>query len=322
VLRIAASRARQTAIVAFIVTTLAFVLIHAAPGDPFASVDATPESQSARDEMRRHYGLDRPLYIQYPVMLANFARGDFGTSFFDGRPVRELLASVIPDTLLLMFPALVIGVLLGVALGTWQGWRAGGVSDRVASALTIGFLSVPEFLFGLVASIIFAVRLGWLPAAGMLRVGGGHAGALALFSDYLAHAILPVGTLALAIACAVARFQRTAVIAARDEEFVRTARAKGAATSRILLGHVLPRTAGSLCAVLGLLFPTLVGGAALVEVVFGWPGAGSALVGAVSSRDYPVVIALVTVGSVAVCVGSALADIAAARLNPAAGLES
>lgn len=321
-LRFAAARARQTAIVAFVVTSLAFFLVHAAPGDPFSSLDADQETAAARADMRVRYGLDRPLYQQYPTMVLNFAQGEFGTSFSQARPVSEVLRQVIPDTLLLMGPALLIGVLLGVALGTWQGAHAGQFSDRVAGAFSFGVLAMPEFLIALVAASVFAVRLGWLPSGGMLRAGASHGSIFALIGDYAVHAVLPVATLALVIACVVARFQRTAVVGALAEEFVRTARAKGAGRRRVLVQHVLRRTSGSLCTLLGLLFPTLIGGAAIVESVFGWPGAGSTLVAAVGSRDYPLVVALVTVGSIAVCVGSALADAAAAVANPTTPLDA
>lgn len=317
-LRFIAARARQTAIVAFVVTSLAFALVHAAPGDPFAtSLDETSNFAAARAEMRARYALDLPLWQQYPMMLANFARGRFGTSFAESRPVSAVLADVIPDTLLLMGPALLIGVLAGVALGTWQGANAGRLRDRAASAAQLTVLSVPEFLIALVASLVFAVRLRWFPATGMFRPGAQHASWVDAVGDYLHHAALPVLVLAVVIACVVARFQRAAVVDALGEEFVRTARAKGAASRRVLLHHVLRRTGGSLFSVLGLLFPALVGGAALVEMVFGWPGAGATLVSAVGSRDYPLVIALVLVGSIAVCIGSAIADVGAALSNPA-----
>jgi len=318
VLRFAVARTRQTAIVAFVVTSLAFALVHAAPGDPFAgSFDENAPNAAARAEMRVRYGLDRPLWQQYPAMLANFAQGRFGTSFAESRPVSAVLAGVIPDTLLLMGPALAIGVLLGVVLGTWQGARAGRIGDRAASGLSLGVLSVPEFLIALVLAGIFAVRLRWFPATGMVGAGAVHSSWADAIGDYLHHATLPVATLAIVIASVVARFQRSAVITALAEEFVRGARAKGAAARRVLVHHVLRRTAGGLCTVLGLLFPSLVGGAALVEFVFGWPGAGAALVSAVDGRDYPVVVALVLVGSLAVCVGSALADLGAMLANPA-----
>lgn len=317
-LRFAAARARQTAIVAFVVTSLAFVLVHAAPGDPFAtSLDENSNFAAARAEMRLRYALDLPLWQQYPMMLANFARGEFGTSFGEARPVSAVLTDVIPDTLLLMVPALLIGVLAGVVVGTWQGAHAGTWRDRATGAFALSVLSIPEFLLALIASLVFAVRLRWFPGTGIFSAGAVHASWLDTVGDYLHHAALPVSVLALVIGCVVARFQRAAVVDTLNEEFVRTARAKGAATRRVLVHHVLRRTGGSLFAVLGLLVPTLVGGAAMVEMVFGWPGAGATLVSAVGSRDYPLVIALVLVGSIAVCVGSAIADAAAVLANPA-----
>ena len=322
VLRFAAARVRQTAIVAFIVTSLAFALVHAAPGNPFASLDPDQQTAPALAEMRLRYGLDLPLYQQYPAMLLNFAKGKFGISFSQARPVSEVLRQVIPDTLLLMGPALMLGVLFGAGLGTWQGARAGRVGDRMASALSLGVLSFPEFLIALIAASIFAVRLGWFPAGGMLQAGAPHGSVVNLIGDYVVHATLPVATLALVVTAVVARFQRAAVIGALSEEFVRTARAKGAGRRRVLVQHVLRRTAASLCTLLGLLFPSLIGGAAIVEEVFGWPGAGHTLVAAVGGRDYPLVVALVTVGSIAVCLGSALADAGAAFANPATPLDA
>jgi peptide/nickel transport system permease protein len=322
VLRFIAARARQAAIVAFIVTSLTFVLIHVAPGDPFASVDADPATTAARALLRERYGLDRPLWQQYPVMVLALARGEFGTSYASHRPVRELLADVFPDTLALMVPALALGIVGGVLLGTWQGARAGRMGDRLAGTVTFGVLAVPEFLIALLVSTIFAVRLRWFPATGMLSVGATHDSWIAAVADAVRHAALPVATLALLVACVVARFQRAAIVEALAEGFARGARARGASRRRVLLAHALRRTAPSLFTLVGLFVPTLVGGAAMVEYVFGWPGAGQALLNAVTGRDYPVVIALVTVGSVAVSVGSALADAAAALANPATTLEA
>lgn len=318
------ARARQTAIVAFVVTTLAFLLVHLAPGDPLAaSPDDSPEVAVAREQLRVAYALDRPLAVQYPLMLANFARGNFGDSFTKAMPVRTVLADVIPRTLVLMVPALIVGVIAGAALGTMQGVYAGRWFDRVTGIGALTVLSVPEFLLALLASVVFAVRLGWLPGTGMLSADlDPMSGAAARAADLARHLILPGGTLALVVAALVSRFQRAAVADALQEEFVRAVRAKGLAVRRVVAHHVARRTAGALWTLVGLLFPTLVAGAAFVEMVFGWPGAGSTLLRAVNGRDYPLVIALVLVGAIAVSVGSALADIGAARANPATRLES
>lgn len=319
----ALDRARQTAIVAVFVTTLAFLLIHLAPGDPFsASPDDPRELAVARAELRARYGLDRPLYVQYPVMVANMARGQFGTSYMQARPVSEVVAVTIPRTIVLMAPALLLGIFAGAVLGTWQGTRADRLGDRVASAATLGTLSFPEFLIALIVSTVFAVRLQWFPATGMTDAAVNAASFAGLAADIARHAVLPVATLALVVACVVSRYQRAAVVSAMGEEFVRAVRAKGVPPGRLILHHVMRRTGGSLFTVVGLLLPTLVGGAALVEFVFNWPGAGYTLLRAVTARDYPLVVALVLVGSIAVSIGSALADIGAALTNPATRLEA
>lgn len=316
-LHFALSRARQTAVVVFIVTSLAFALIHSVPGDPFAlSPEDPPELAVSRARVREAYGLDQPLATQYVRMLANFARGRLGDSFTETRPVSRVIREAMPRTILLMAPAVLVGVLLGVAAGTWQASRQGKLDDRLLGGAALATLSLPEFLIALIASTIFALRLKWLPAAGMATADAGGS-SLALAGDVARHLILPAGTLALVVAALVSRFQRAAAVAAFQEDFVRTARAKGATARRVMLAHVLRRTAGSLCTVVGFLLPSLVGGAALVENVFGWPGAGSALLRAVVTRDYPLVIGLVFVGSFAVCIASALAEAGAAIANPA-----
>ncbi|MEA3247893.1 MAG: ABC transporter permease, partial [Gemmatimonadota bacterium] len=220
-------------------------------------------------------------------------------------------------TLLLMLPALLLGVAAGIALGTWQGTRAGRASDRAASALTLSVISFPEFLLGLVLSTVFALRLGWFPATGMRDARAAAGSWIAALPDVAWHAILPGATLVIVIAAAVARYQRAAVADAMAEEFVRAARARGASTRDIVFRHVLRRTAPTILTVIGLLLPLLVSGAALVEVVFNWPGAGATLLGAVNGRDYPLVIGLVVVGSVAVSAGTTLADLGAIAANPA-----
>ncbi len=317
-IRFFAARIGQAAIVAFVVTSVAFLAIHLAPGDPFAiGPGDPPELAVARAAMRHAYGLDRPLWQQYPAMLGSLVHGDFGVSYTHARPVLAVMGDVIPRTLLLVAPALLLGVVAGIALGTWQGVRAGRLSDRAATVITLGVISFPEFLLGLVLSTVFALRLGWLPATGMRDAHAATGSWLIALPDVARHAILPGATLVIAIAAAVARYQRAFVAGAMAEDFVRAARARGAATRHIVFRHVLRRTAPAILAVIGLLLPLVVSGAALVEVVFNWPGAGSTLLGAVNGRDYPLVIGLVVVGSVAVSVGTALADIGAIVANPA-----
>lgn len=309
---------------AFVVATVAFVLIHVAPGDPLAlNPGDPPEMAVAREALRHAYGLDRPAILQYPASIGQMVRGDFGISFQQARPVRDILAAVLPRTLLLMAPALIVGLLLGAMVGTWQGARRGHLSDRAVGTVTLGILSLPEFLLALLLSSVFALALGWFPATGMRDAGAaGGAPWTAAVGDMAWHMVLPGVTLALVIAATVARYQRASVGAALEAEFVRAARARGASPRRVLVRHVLRHTLGTLFTVIGLIAPILVGGQALVEMVFNWPGAGTELLRAVNSRDYPLVIGLVVVGSVAVSLATALADIGAALAHPMVRTES
>ena len=324
VLRFVAGRAAQALLVAFVVATLAFVLIHVAPGDPFALAPGDPpELAIPRNAMRHAYGLDRPLLLQYPATIGNMVRGDFGMSYQLARPVSEVLRRVLPVTFLLMAPALVLGVLLGVAIGTWQGARHGRLVDRAVSAASLTILSIPEFLLALIVSTVFALGLRWFPATGV-RDAGTPTGVplLATLGDVAWHGALPLATLVTVIAAVVARYQRSAVAVALDEDFVRAARARGAPPRRVLFRHVLRRTLATQFTVVGLLAPVVVSGQSLVEMIFNWPGAGMTLLQAVQGRDYPLVIALVLVGSVGVSIASALADIGAAWANPAVRADS
>lgn len=323
-LRFVAARAAQAILVAFIVATLAFVLIHVAPGDPLAlSPGDPPELAVPRNAMRHAYGLDKPLLLQYPTTIGNMLRGDFGISYQLARPVNEVLRTVFPVTFVLMAPALVIGVLLGVVVGTWQGARHGQLADRAVSAASLAILSIPEFLLALIVSTVFALGLHWFPATGV-RDAATPTGVplLSTFGDVAWHGALPLATLVTIIAAIVARYQRSAVALALDEDFVRAARARGAPPRRVLFRHVFRRTLATQFTVVGLLAPVVVSGQSLVETIFNWPGAGMTLFDAVRGRDYPLVIALVLVGSVGVSIASALADIGAAWANPAVRADS
>lgn len=302
-----------------LVATIAFLLIHAAPGDPLAPLPGDPpELAAARESLRHAYGLDQPLAIQYPRAMLSMARGDFGVSFASGRPVADVLAGAISRTLVLTVPALIIGVLTGILLGTWQGARHGTLPDRALGTLSLILLSLPEFLLALLTSTGFALALGWFPATGIRDPSTpGDVPLIATLGDVAWHATLPVVTLAVIIAAIVARYQRAAVAYALGEDFVRAARARGASPRYVLAHHILRHTLGTLFTVIALIAPLLVSGQALVEMVFNWPGAGTALLSAVSGRDYPVVLGLVVVGSAAVSAATALADVGAALANPA-----
>jgi peptide/nickel transport system permease protein len=312
------SRLAQAAVVIALVATLAFVLIHLAPGDPFSGSFENPQvSAQVRDQQRAIWGFDRPLPEQYARWVGNLVRGELGYSLSQSQPVSDVLRETIPHTLLLMGTALLAGLAAGLALGTWQAARSGSLAERATSAVTLLTLSVPEFLVALGALALFALRWHWLPSGGMidpamherLSIGG-------RVLDVARHLVLPSSTLAALTAAAVSRYQRTAMLAVLPEDFVRTARAKGASERVVLVRHALRNALGPLIAIVGLVLPAMFGGAVFVETVFRWPGMGLTMVNGVIGRDYPLVLAGVLVGSALVAVGGALADVLAALADP------
>ena len=314
-LRDLGGRAIQALVVAFVVTSLAFLLVHALPGTAASGVESDPDLVAAQDRLRATYGLDRPLAEQYGVMIGHFARGDLGESYVERRPVRDIVVAAMGRSMLLVTPALALGVLLGVVVGTWQAARLGTVREMVTGGGTLVVTSVPPLVIALVIGDLFAIRLHWFPATGTTSAAA--EGGVASIGDVAWHLTLPTVTIALAVTALVARYQRVLAADALGEEFVRAARARGAPRRTILWRHVVRRTAPAIIAVVGLLAPAITGGAAVVEHVFGWSGAGATLIAAVARRDYPVVVPLVAVASLTVAFASALADVAAGWLDPA-----
>ena len=315
--RVLLLRLAQAALVVSLVVTACFALIRLAPGDPFfAALEQPDVPVEAAARMREQFGYDRPIGEQYARFLSGVMRGELGWSHSRARPVTEVLAEVVPNTLLLMGTALLIGLLLGISLGAWQGWRAesrlAAISDRVGLVL----VSIPEFVLGLVVALLFAVVWRVLPIGGMRTEYGpaGFAGVL----DVLKHLVLPAGTLALVIAAIVARHQRAAMRGVRDAEFVRAARAMGIGERHILLRHALRNALAPVLTVIGVLLGSLASGAVLIERIFAWPGMGRALVDAVLYRDYPLVAGAVLVISIGVVGATLLADLAVWWADPRA----
>ena len=316
--RLLVTRATQAAVVVAIVTTLAFALVHLAPGDPFgSSIDDPSVTSDMRARQRALWGYDRPLPEQYLDWVGNLSRGEFGWSHSRGEPVGRVLRETVPHTFLLMGTSLLIGLAAGAALGTWQAARHGTVAERVTGAATLVALSIPDFLLALGALALIAVRWRWLPAGGMVDAAlHDSLGTAGRALDILRHLVLPAGTLALLTTAAVSRYHRVAMLTVLPEDFVRTARAKGANERAVIVRHALRNALGPLITMTGLLFPALFGGAVFVESRFAWPGMGLTMVNAVGGRDYPLVLAGVLVSSVLVAVGGALADVLGALADP------
>ncbi|HEX9565721.1 MAG TPA: ABC transporter permease [Gemmatimonadaceae bacterium] len=311
-------RSAQGLLLVFLATTLTFLLIHAAPGEPFDDMLSDPRATEAmRAAERARYGLDRPLAEQYGRFLSNVARGDLGVSFTYRRPVADVLAEHVPRTLALMGLALTLGFAGGILLGSLQGARPGSWFDRLTGGTAVLIAAIPDFWLALLALLLFAVVWQVLPVSGLrdatLPI---TATPLRRLADLARHAVLPAGTLALLIAATISRYQRAALIEEMTEAYLRTARAKGVPRRAIVFRHALRNALIPIITLGGLAVPALLGGAVFVEVVFAWPGMGSLAARAVEDRDYPIVLAVVLLSSGLVVLGSVLADVAQAVTDP------
>ena len=300
------------------VTTLTFVLVHLAPGDPIsAALDRPGITEAVRQQWRESFGLDKPLGVQYVRWVANAAHGELGYSFSYRRPVRDVLADALPRTMLLGGLALVLSFLLGVITGVLQAERPGGARDRWMGRVLLLLYSIPDFWLALVALLIFAYRLPLFPAGGIVAPGMyDYLSPGARVGDRRRHLVLPVVTLTLLSAAASARYQRSALLDVLPSDWMRTALAKGVSWRTAVRRHAVRNALLPTITLAGLWLPTLAAGAVFIEKVFSWPGMGLATVNAIGARDYPLVTAGVLAISVLVVVSALLADIAVALADP------
>lgn len=306
----------QSLIVVFIVTTISFIIIRAAPGDPF-SYETANLTPAIRAQWRAQRGYDQPLAVQYARYLGSVARGRFGYSVKWHESVSAVLASHIPRTLLLTGLALGLSLVLGILIGAMQAVRHGGWFDRVSSAVLLVFYSFPDFWGALLFLYVFAVWWQLLPAGGIVEpVAHDYMGIWAAGVDRLRHLVLPVASLTLLIMAGITRFQRAALLDVLPADYIRTARAKGVSERAIVWRHALRNALTPMVTLLGIMFPALLGGAVFVETVFQWPGMGYVATTAIGARDYDVVTAVVVVGSIMVVVGNLAADLLHAALDP------
>ncbi len=306
----------------FGVGTLLFLLLQLAPGDPARLLLAPGISEEVVAQVRANYGLDRPIAEQYLRWIGALARGDLGWSISAGRPVASVIAELLPSTLLLVAPSLLLAFLVGTAIGTWQGIRAGRADDGILNGVTLFFHAIPSYWLAVMLVLLFAVqadRWGWpivLPVSGTRGVGYEDLGFLQQFADRVRHLLLPVATLTLVMVGAISRQLRTSVAEAAAADYVRAARARGLSEARVVLRHVLRTALLPLITLAGILLPLAVGGAVFVETVFAWPGMGRALVTAVGARDAPLVLGIGFVTTVVVVIGNVAADLALRWADP------
>jgi peptide/nickel transport system permease protein len=305
VIRTVALRLARSVFVVWLAMTLVFFAVHGV-GDP-AQATLGPRARPEQiAQFRARNGLDRPVLAQYGRFVIGVATGDLGTSWRDGRPVAEVLSTRIPRTLLLMGLATLLELVVGLGIGVLAGLRRGSWLDTTAMGLAFLGVSTPSFFLGVVALQVFAFRLGLFP------VGGYGVDAW----DHVHHALLPAMVLAALGSATYARLMRSEVVEVLAQDHVRTARAKGLPSSRIVSHHVIRNALPPVVTMIGLSLPTLVGGAVVTETVFGWPGMGRLVMESIYTFDLPMLLGIVLVAAVTVQVGNLGAELVVARLDP------
>lgn len=267
----------------------------------------TPEDT---ERLRALYGFDRPMHERYALWLWQTLQGNLGHSLSVGRPVGELIASALPATLLLSGVSLAVAVVVAIPLGIVAAVKRNSMLDRMLTTVSFFGLSLPVFWFGLMLIILFAVLLRWLPAGGMLTPG--HSS----LTDLARHLILPVIALSTSIMAQLVRYTRSSMIGVLHLDYVRTARAKGVAEPVVITKHAFRTALIPVVTLLGMLIPRLVGGAAVTESVFSWPGLGRLAVSAAFNQDYSTIMGITLVISVVVVVSNLVVDLLYAKLDP------
>lgn len=307
----------------WLVLTLTFLLVRAAPGDPAALLIPPGASASDVQRLRSDLGLDRPLAVQYARWSGALLRGDFGESFALKRPVRAVIADALPISIALGAASLALTFLIGVPIGMIQARRRGSWIDRVLTVSTVSIYAAPSFWLALALVGVFtygAATWGlpeWIrmPAFGVETPGAMLHGTARL-ADIVRHAILPVMILALIGAAGIARYARTSIADVMQQDFVRTARAKGATERRIDYRHILATILPTLIVLFALALPGVVAGSVFVESVFSWPGMGKTMLTAINARDYPLVMGATVVYAAVVVLANFAADVALPLVDP------
>lgn len=294
------------------ITIISFAIIKAAPGGPTSLLIDPGLKPEDRIKFEKKYGLNDPFYVQYGKWLGNMLKGDFGTSLIRrGVPVSKMIMNRLPNTLLLIGASTLIAFLIAVPLGIFSAMRP---YTKLDYTITVGsFLGVatPSFWLGLMMIMLFGVKLGWFPTGGVATLN-------APFSvwDRLHHLVMPAIVLATADMAALTRYTRSSMLDVLQQDYIRTAKSKGLNERTVVLKHGLRNGLIPIITLFGLMLPSFIGGAAITEAVFSWPGIGRLFIESAFARDYPVIMALTVISATLVVIGNLIADILYAIFDP------
>jgi peptide/nickel transport system permease protein len=268
------------------VAAIVFAILRLTPGDPAAIIAGDAATAGQLEEIRRHMGLDKPIYIQFVLWMGQLLRGDLGVSLISGVPVVGMIADRIGPSLALGTSTIVFTVILAVPLGVIAAWRQGKLLDRAVMAFSVFGFSVPIFVTGYLLIFFFSIGLGWFPVQGYRPLAAG-------FWPFYQRLILPTLALSTIYVALIARITCTSILEVMGEDYIRTARAKGVKESGVLMKHALRNAAVPIATIIGIGMAMLISGVVVTESVFNLPGLGRLVVEAVLARDYPVIQGLI-----------------------------
>ncbi len=299
----------------FVVSFLSFGIMKAAPGDPVRMYVAGGMSKGSVEDIERirhNLGLDRPIYVQYIAWLRNTLRGDLGYSLATRRPVAQIIAEKLPASISLMGISFLLSMTIGIGIGVLSAAKQYSLFDYVVTVLAFLGNSLPAFWIALMLIWLFSVRLGWLPTGHMSSYETTDSPIL----DYAKHYVLPVTTLSLVSLVSWVRYQRASMLESLQQDYVRTARAKGLAERVVLIRHAWRNSLVPIVTLIGFSVANLVGGSYIIETIFSWPGMGQLGFDALLKRDYPVMMGVTLLSAIFIIFGNLLADLTYILVNP------
>lgn len=280
-------------------------------GSPLEMMQGPRVSEAALEAKKIALGLDKPVYVQYFVWLGQLLHGNMGYSIKSYQPVSDMIASHLGPTLLLMGVSLIVSLLIAIPAGIYSAIHQYEKGDY--AVVTMSFLgsSIPGFFLSLLLIYVFTVKLGWLPSSGMTTLGVESS-----IGDVAAHMVMPVIVLAFSMAGSNIRYIRSSVLEILQQDYLRTAKAKGIGHFRVISKHALRNALVPIVTVIGMQIPTLFGGAVIIEQVFSWPGLGLMTMSAITGRDYPVIMGVCLLSAIVVLAANLITDIVYALVDP------
>lgn len=302
----------------FGITLITFTVIHLAPGGP---VEVQTEmslkaSAQARENLKRLYGLDKPVHIQYLDWLSRFVKLDFGKSFVDGKNVVDKIKERVPITLIINLLSLSLIIFIAIPIGVISATRQYSLFDKLTTVFVFIGFSTPTFWLALILMIIFGVNLGILPISGIQSIDVSGMSKMERIIDWIKHLILPVGLSAFGGIAGLSRYSRSSMLEVIRQDYIRTARAKGLKESDVIIHHALRNALLPIVTILGLSVPGLIGGSVIFETIFAIPGMGQLFYSSAMARDYPTIMGILVIGAVLTLIGNLIADVSYALVDP------